>query len=341
MNLKEFSTKLGLSPTTVSRALGGYPEVNESTRQRIAEAAIQYGYQPNQRARALALGRGYAIGHVLSRSNRNELVNPIFGDFIAGASEAAAEAGFDISLSVAEDDNQEAIYRKLKAGGVVAGVVLQSPQVNDPRIDMLRSIGLDFVVHGRASQVTSPYSWIDVNNLRAFRRAAKFLTDLGHRRIALINGDLRFDFAQRRQSGYLEALAQAEIPLDTTIVKSGEMNEANGYSAAKDLLSSTNPPTAFLASSVISAMGIRRAADELGLELGRDISLVTFDDELSYLSNPREDPFFTSVRSSVRLAGQEVAKMLIDKIQNPDRQPQHLLLEAELVVGASTGPVAS
>jgi len=93
MNLKELAESLGLSQTTVSRALNGYPEVRESTRARVLAAARAADYTPNARARRLATGRAMTIGHVLPLSGKQELVNPIFGDFIVGAGEVYAREG--------------------------------------------------------------------------------------------------------------------------------------------------------------------------------------------------------------------------------------------------------
>ena len=85
MNLKMLAAHLGLSQTTVSRALNGYPEVSEATRQRVVEAAQRLNYAPNQRAKGLATGRAMAIGHVIPVSKQHEMMNPVFGDFVAGA----------------------------------------------------------------------------------------------------------------------------------------------------------------------------------------------------------------------------------------------------------------
>ena len=87
MNLKELSEILGLSQTTVSRALNGYPEVSEATRLRVQQIARENNYSPNARARGLATGRASAIGHVIPIGLRHEMVNPIFGDFISGVGE--------------------------------------------------------------------------------------------------------------------------------------------------------------------------------------------------------------------------------------------------------------
>ena len=94
MNLRELSEILGLSQTTVSRALNGYPEVAEETRRRVQEAAVAHNYHPNIRARSLAIGRSMTIGHVIPVSKKHEMVNPIFSDFVAGAGETYSAAGY-------------------------------------------------------------------------------------------------------------------------------------------------------------------------------------------------------------------------------------------------------
>lgn len=338
MNLKELSLTLGLSQTTVSRALNGYPEVNEATRQKVRAAARQHNYSPNTRAKGLATGRAQAIGHVIPTANHHEVVNPIFGDFIAGAGEVYAAHNFEMVLSIVDDASEEQVYRAYKTRGTVDGVILHGPRINDARIALLRDIGLPFVVHGRASGIDLDYSWLDVNNRHAFIRATEFLIDLGHRRIGLINGLEDMDFAHRRRTGYQDGLAKRGIALDPALMRSGEMTESYGFASATQMLGAENPPTAFLVSSIISALGVRRALDDLGLQMGRDVSVVTHDDTLSYLANGADVPIFTATRSSVREAGRQLSRLLLAQIDDPDTAPAHILLEAELTVGRSTGP---
>ncbi|WP_370049983.1 MULTISPECIES: LacI family DNA-binding transcriptional regulator [Salipiger] len=338
MNLKQLAAHLGLSQTTVSRALNGYPEVSEQTRIRVAEAARALNYSPNARAKGLATGRAMAIGHVIPISTQHEMVNPVFGDFIAGASEAYLKAGYDMTLSLTGDEDEADNYRRLKAKGHVDGIIVHGPKMADGRIPFLRGLDLPFVVHGRASELDIPYSWIDMNNTSAFKRATSFLLDLGHTRIALLNGLEFMDFAYRRRIGYEEALTDRGIAPDPALMRGEEMTEPFGYRAAAELLAAEHPPTAFLTSSLITAIGIRRAIHEAGLEMGRDVSVITHDDDLSYLANGRDMPIFTATRSSVREAGRIAAEMLLRHIAAPARDPETHLLEAQLIIGGSTGP---
>lgn len=339
MNLRELSDLLGLSQTTVSRALNGYPEVKEATRNRVMEAAKAHNYHPNIRAKSLATGRTMSIGHVIPLSNRHEMVNCVFSDFIAGAGEAYAKRGYDMRVSVVDDADEAEAYVRLARTGMVDGVIVHGPKINDERIALLHELGLPFVVHGRSSECDAPYSWLDVNNRSAFKRATDFLLDLGHQRIALINGIEEMDFAARRRGGFAMALEGRGLAVDPALTHSSEMTEPFGYAKTVEMLDMPNPPTAIIASSLIPALGVRRAVEECGLTMGKDVSIICFDDALSYMPNGGATPIFTATRSSVRAAGLRCGEMVLDQIERgADSAPVTELWEAELVVGGSTGP---
>lgn len=335
MNLKELATHLELSPTTVSRALNGYPEVSEKTRKRVMDAAEANNYHPSHHASGLAKGKANAIGHVIPLS-KHMVMNPHFSDFISGAGDVYCKAGYDMLIRVVAEGEEEAVYKALAKDGRVDGVIVHGPANYDARIEALQEIGLPFVVHGRTNQDENSYNWVDVNNLRAFKRATNFLIDLGHRDIAFINGFEFMNFAMRRRAGYEEALQEANIELNPDIMFTGEMTEPQGYESVKQLLQRSKPPTAVLLSSILPSLGAVRAIQEAGLKLGKDISIVTFDDQLSFLQNSGDIPMFTSVRSSIRDAGVRVAEILLDQINNPKAELYHELWEAELVLGTST-----
>ncbi|MEP5155668.1 substrate-binding domain-containing protein [Planktotalea sp.] len=338
MNLKELSELLGLSQTTVSRAINGYPEVSEATRLKVQETARAHNYSPNARAKSLATGRAHAIGHVIPISDQHEMMNPVFGEFISGVGQVYAREGYDLCMSVVTADDELNTYRKLHARKSVDGVVLHAPLKEDPRIELLQELKIPFVVHGRTSNSAQNYAWLDVNSFSAFSRATELLLDLGHTRIALVNGIETMDFAHRRREGYEVALKDRGIPVDLDIVRSDEMTESHGYESAKELLALENRPSAFLSASMICAAGIKRAIEEAGFEIGKDISIVTFDDDLSFMVSNEDTPVFTAFRSNVREAGAIVAEMLLRQIAAPDAALETKLLEAELIIGRSTGP---
>lgn len=338
MNLKELSARLGLSQTTVSRALNGYPEVSEKTRKRVMEAAERYQYRPNARAQRLATGRAMAIAHVIPAAMHGHLSNLIFADFISGAGEIYAAHGYDMLVSIVSDEDELKAYRDLVGRQAVDGAILHGPRVNDPRIPLLTELNLPFVVHGRSTEARMQYNWLDVNNRRALERATGYLVDLGHRRIALVNGEETLDFAVRRREGYLSALAKAGIAADTQLMASGDMTEPLGFGAARDMLALAAPPTAFVCSSIVPTLGVRRAIEAAGLRLGQDISVVCFDDDIGALPNGNPDaPTYTATRSSVRAAGRRCAEILLAQILGRSKGLVQELWEADLLLGQSTG----
>ena len=327
-----------MSQTTVSRALNGFPEVSEKTRKVVLEAAAKHNYKPNTRARRLATGKSMTIGHLVSVSKEYELVNPIFADFIAGASARYAQSGYDLLLSLVPDENEFTSYKELAARSAVDGVVVHAPRVDEQRIAQLNSLNLPFVVHGRSSNTLEKYNWVDVNNERSFFRATQLLIELGHTSIGLINGVAGVDFAVRRTRGYLRALKEHNIEPADVYVTHSEMTEPNGYKNALALLDLPNPPTALIASSIIMANGIRRALNDRDLKLGRDVSVITHDDDLSYFRDAAAVPVYTATRSSVREAGRLSADLLLKTIADPGRDPEGIMLDAELILGSSTKP---
>jgi len=199
----------------------------------VLAAAAAHGYRPNMRARSLATGRAMAIGHVIPVTARHEMVNPVFADFLAGAGEVYSRRGYDMLISIVPDEDQEQAYRELRTKGSVDGLIVHAPKLGDPRVHLLTEIGMPFVVHGRASDAVEPYSWVDMNNTHAFRRATDLLLDLGHRRIALVNGLENMDFAIRRRAGFEEAFAARGLSPDPALMASDEMTEGFGHDTAR------------------------------------------------------------------------------------------------------------
>lgn len=337
MDLKELSRLLDLSATTVSRALNGYPEVNAATRARVVAAARRHGYAPNQMAKRLATGRAFAIGHVIPLSAQH-VINPLFADFIAGAGETYSTAGYDMVLSVVDEDDEEGVYREMMRQRRVDGVIVHGPRLRDARIDLLREIDLPFVVHGRDLREAADVFWLDIDNRQAFSEATEMLLALGHWRIALLNGIESLHFAHDRRCGYVAALRARGIAPDPSLMRSNEMDEPYGHASVHEMMTLADPPTAFLASSILTAYGVLRAIRELGLEPGRDVSIITHDDDLSFLKNEGAPPLLTATRSSIRAAGRRTAELLIGRIDDPARAPEHELWPVEIVPGRSTGP---
>ncbi|EFL87780.1 HTH-type transcriptional regulator AglR [Ahrensia sp. R2A130] len=338
VNLKSLSRQLGLSQTTVSRALNGFPEVSERTRRRVQKAAQDANYRPSAIASSLAAGRTRVIGHVIPMA-QHRMINPHFSDFLAGASEAYASAGYDMLLRAVPLDEEEDVYRDLARQHRVDAVVVHGPKLEEPRIDLLQKLGLPFVVHGRCGDAEhKSYSFLDVDNQGAMEVATRHLIELGHRKIALVNGLETMRFAADRRSGFTAAMEKAGYDIRTDYMHSADMTEPFGHSATRELITMDEPPTAVVYGSMLMAMGGMRAAANAGIKLPDDLSMVTYDDALSFLEAEgaeRDDPFLTVVRSSIQEAGGKLAHMLMEKIEHPDRLLQQVM-QPDFINAAST-----
>lgn len=334
LNLKQLSHMLQLSQTTVSRALNGYPEVNEETRRRVVDAAKRHGYRPNPSARRLATGKTGMIGYVLPTGSAVD-IDPHFVEFLSGLGDYARAHELDLVLSPADAEEQETTYRRIVANKQVDAVYVSSPRPQDSRVALLDTLGLPFLVHGRSDGFDFDYPYLDIDNEGAFHEATRLMIQLGHRRMALINGDDTETFAIHRERGVRRALAGNGLTLPPDQVSSTAMTEENGYRAARRVLEGSSAPTAILCSSLIMALGVVRAVRELGLTIPGDLSLIAHDDVFSWLKPENFSVPLSTTRSSIRAAGARVAERLIARLSGLEDGARGEVWPVDLVVRAS------
>ncbi|GAA4126447.1 substrate-binding domain-containing protein [Aminobacter aganoensis] len=334
MNLKQLSTMLQLSQTTVSRALNGYPEVNEETRRRVVEAAKRHGYRPNPSARRLATGKAGMIGYVMPTGAAVD-IDPHFVEFLSGLGDYARGHELDLVLSPADAQDEETTYRRIVANKQVDALYMSAPRAADSRIALAHQLGIPFIVHGRSEGLDFDYPFIDIDNEGAFHDATRLLIQLGHKRIAVINGDDTQTFAIFRERGVRRALSESGLALDFRHIRSEVMTEENGYRAARCLLEASDAPTAIVCSSLIMALGVVRAARDLNLSLPGDLSLVSHDDVFPWLKPEHFSVPLTTTRSSIRAAGARVAERLAARISGLEDGARGEVWPVDLVVRGS------
>ncbi|KQQ58294.1 MULTISPECIES: substrate-binding domain-containing protein [Rhizobium/Agrobacterium group] len=337
MNLKQFSQLLGISQTTISRALNGYPEVNAETRRKIIEAAQKTGYRPNAAAQRLATGKMGSIGLVMPTGPEHQS-DVHFGEFLTGLGEASARNGFHLVIMPTDPANEEAALRELATSGSVDGLYLAYMKKNDPRIEMMKALSIPFMVHGRSWGIETDYPYLDVDNESAFRDATSLLLQLGHRNIALLNGPEGYDFTFRRYRGVEAALAEHGYALTPDNVIHSVMNDEAGFLNMERLLARDERPTAVICASTALALGAVRSLNQRGLKPGREVSLIAHDDVLPLLKPVNFSVPLTTTRSSLRAAGMRIAERLINQIKSGEPNTDQELWKAELVVRGSTGP---
>lgn len=336
MKLKELAEQLGLSQTTVSRALNGYPEVNETTRERVNKAALKFGYSANANARRLAMGRVGAIG-IIVPADSSQRFGPHTAEFLAGLAERLSHDEIDFLISPLVDNDEISVYKRLISSKRVDAIIVSHPALIDERVTMLAKAKFPFVVHGRTT-VDTPHAFLDIDNQGAFHQATTHLLDLGHTNIAMIDGLKGFTFSEHRELGYTKALAARGIAADPRFIVHDRFSDEIGFRETQRLLSCKPHPTAIIAGSMMTALGVSRAIRAQGYQLGKQVSLIAHDDVFPYLNASNMVPAMTTTRSSIRSAGTRIAEMLVRVLDGEPAETMQEVWPVDLILRQSSGP---
>ncbi|MFL9857711.1 substrate-binding domain-containing protein [Paraburkholderia madseniana] len=333
VSLKTLSDSLGLSRTTVSRALNGYDDVNEATRQRVIEAAHALGYHADPTARRLATGRAEAVGMIYPFGT-DDLGDPRLGEVVAGMTERLGESDLDLIIVSARPNAELETYRRLVENKLVDGLIVARTQIDDARIQFLQARQFPFIAYGRTNSPV-PYGWFDFDNEAGARAAAQRLIAFGHRRIALISAPLTMSFAAQRRAGFLSALGEAEIQSEASLMIEGAFDRVYAYEATRALLELAEPPTALLVDNNIAGVGAFRAIRDSGKQLGTDISLIVYDGVPSDVASPRT--VTSIVQPTGHSSGRIIAELILDAIAGKGHA--HRLAQPHIEPGDTDGPL--
>jgi len=335
IDLKQLSARLGLSPTTVSRALNGYSDVSVATRQRVAQAAEEFGYQPNLTARRLALGRADAIG-IVYPVDTDFMGNPLFLDMIAGVSDRLETAGFDVLLAAAREQSELRTYERLVRGRRVDGVIVANTRVHDERIEYLLRVGFPFIGYGRTGGAND-FPWLDFDNEAGCVIAVRELVRLGHRRIAYVHAPLEVNYAAQRDAGFRRGMAEAGLPVDPECVVLGSIDRRGGYAAGQRLLALRERPTAILVDNNLGGVGVVRALLQANVAIGRDVSVIV-NEGIPIDTLLIGQQVAAVAQPTAYESGTTMAAMLLALIEGrPLEQPQ-VLRTPVFIPGTSIGP---
>jgi LacI family transcriptional regulator len=334
VTLKDLATELELSITTVSRALAGYGDVAEATRQRVLRAAAEMGYVPDVTARRLQKGRTDTIGFVIPTSGPR-FSDPFFSELLAGIGNEAARHNFDLLVSTRPPNTaqEQVAYQRMAEGHLVDGLLVVRTRVKDSRIAYLAQMGFPFVAFGR-SDLKVDFPYVDEDGVRGLELVTQHLIDRGHQRMAFISAPPELMFCTYRQAG-LDATLQRNgltMPAGYRIVS--DLTQQGGFKAMNELLELSPPPTAIICCNDLMAMGAITAAQKQGLNVGQDIAITGFDDiPLAEHSNPA----LTTVRQPIYDIGRQICNLLIRLIQREELAECHILKQPELIVRESSG----
>ncbi|WP_123041980.1 LacI family DNA-binding transcriptional regulator [Cohnella candidum] len=335
VTIKDIAKKAGVSITTVSRALNGYDDVNETTRRKVTELAQQMGYSPNMAARSLIMKKTKTLGLLLSGITRNSAKDNIAFEVLCGMNDRAGELNYDLVLFSTTPQKQKVKSYKALChergvdGVIIMGIRLDDPYLNEIITSDIACVLIDIPLKG--PQVGFATS----DNVGGAYRATRHLLENGHRNIGFINGHSQAHVSIQRLDGFKQALAEAGLSLDDSLLLDGSFSEEGGKEAAYQLLSKRPDVTAIFCASDLMALGAMQAVRGLGLRIPEDISIIGFDNiNVTEYSTPA----LTTVHQNKYELGYHSAQMLIDLLEGRNVQTQ-LTLPTELVRRGSVADI--
>lgn len=325
----------GVSRTTVSFVLNNVPgmRISEETRQAVLKAAQQLNYHPDATARRMVSGQTSVIGFVMRQSPEQAFADLFLPQVLNGLSQAASEMGYHILLQPISPDDTSGAYIRLLRERHVDGIVLSGPRSDDQELLKVHDEGAHIVLIGRLPNINIPF--VDVDNVGGAHLATGYLVGLGHRRIALItNAPPEYTASTERLFGYRQALEEAGIPFDTSLVRYGNFTPHSGSLVMDELLTLDPLPSAVFVASDTVALGAMQSVRSHNLRIPEDIAMIGFDD-----ISPAEfiDPPLATVRLPAYGLGWGAANMLIRLIEGEEVNKPQLFLETQLIVRESCG----
>jgi len=327
VNLKQLAAHVGLTASTVSRALNNYSDISLDTRKRVQAAAKELNYRPSRIAQQLAQGkhRVDTIGYVMP-PGIHRFSDPIFASFIAGVGDTLAGAERDLLITTPACETSELeTYERLIRENKANAFIISRTRPNDERIKLLKKHNIPFVCHGRTLRCKD-FSWYDADVLNGAKLVANRFISQGHKRLGLITPPKAFNFSRLLTQGFSHAVEKAEVSMQ---IGEGDMSESSGFDITQQWLAADQPhPEAIFCGSDAMAVGAMQAIKQHDLQVGVDIAVIGYGDYplASYVT-----PDLTTLRQPQNDAGEKVTQMLLQLLDNPEQVPEHVLLPLTLV----------
>lgn len=330
---RDVAKRAGVSVATVSRVLNKSSKVSPDSRRRVLQAIEALDYQPSRAAQQLRARRGRVLGLIIS-----DIQNPFFTSVVRGIEDVAYQHGYSLVLCNSDENaEKERLYINVMRAEAAAGVILAAVSEDSPHMRSLIDQRIPVVAIDRRLKDQSIDS-VCVDNVQAACEAVSTLIDMGHRRIGLIAVPLSITTGRERHAGYLRAFRQRRLKVSRDWIRFADTRETGGYDCAGELLQLDPPVTALFATNSLITLGALRRIHEMGLRIPQDISIIGFDD-LPWASLLR--PALSNVAQPTYELGRTAAQLLLQRLEDTQRPPTHVVLKTRLVMRDSVAPPAT
>lgn len=307
-----------VSQPVVSYVLSGDPDapVAAETRRRVLDAIERLGYVPDRRARGLRQQRTYTIAGVIP-----DITNPFYPAFERGVQDVADRHGYDL-ITYNTDGIREKELKAVRSirESRVDGVIITPFHLSIEEVEQVAQDGIAVCINGQPGWDPTPFGMDQVYNdgVAAAATAVNWLLERGHTRIGMIAGEEGTYPREARVRGYLQALADHDLPTDPILVRSVDFTVEGGLAAAKELLALSPRPSAIFAANDLMAMGALMHIRTLGLRVPEDIAIVGFDD---IPAAAIVHPPLTTIAQYPELLGSRAAELVIERLDSNSGLP--------------------
>jgi len=332
INIKDVAKKAGVSTATVSRVLGHFPGVRDKTRKKVLKAVSELNYEINAVARNLRQKKTNSIGIIVGN-----VLSQFYSVIAKSVEDTANKFGYHTILCNGDENPEKELnYLKVLKYNRVDGIILIPTGKNSEYVQHLinsrtKVVLLDRLIEGVDCDA------VLVDNVNGAYKAVKYLIDQGYRKIGIVDGYLDRTTGAERLRGYLQAIEEAGIAKDDSLIKIGNFKKESGRKLTKELLEQSNRPEAIFTTNIDMSMGALIVIKEMGLTIPDDIGIVCFDDSDWALIL---EPSITVIRQPVYQLGSTAAELLIKKIKgnkdDSDPRPTVVTLNTELIIRNST-----
>ena len=284
VNIKELAKKLNLSVSSISRGLNGHKNISEATRKKILKLAKKYNYIADPFAKRLASQKSDTIAFITTINP--EAPDYVLLEFLAGISLGIKDSNTEFIMKIALNEKEElSYYQKLISGKIADKFIFYRTKQKDHRIELLQKNNINFVSWGR-SKSFSNYAWIDMDNKKSIEILMQRLIKFGHTNIALLNVHQSFNYGLQRKKAYEKIIEENKLVNNEDYYQESLRGSIlEGIEFTKFLLDLPNPPTAIICSLDKFFIGALQESKNQNLNVGKDISIVGYNDHDNYLSS--------------------------------------------------------
>lgn len=323
VTLKDIAKRASVSIKTVSRVINEEPMVSVNTRQKVKEIIEELGYHPNLIARSLKKRKTNTIGFIIP-----DIGNPAFTEMVKGCMDYLSKKGYYVFLGSYEDDTSKEIgFIRDLSSMLIDGIIIIPTASRDDRLSIFDNINCPIVFLDREIDGLDVDTVI-AGNKAGLYEATKHLISIGHRKLIYLGGIKSVKPSKKRFEGWKRALEE-EALFDESNVYWGSYSTASGYSMMNRALDEIKDIDAVFAGNDIIALGALNAIKERRLKVPDDISLVGFDDMFfsKYLNPP-----LSTVAVKLYKEGEAAARLLHEKIKNPDTGTERIVIPCEFKI---------